>query len=268
MKRAERLVAITQVLMAKPNVLIPLTILVERFGAAKSTISEDLLAVKETFQLSRQGYIETVPGAAGGVRYVPEISTEEAHKFLSDLAKRLSVKERILTGGYLYMTDLLFDPSVLRPLGLIFARIFRAKKPDAVVTIETKGIPLALVTAEAMGVPMIIIRHGNKVTEGSSVNINFVSGSSQRIQTMSLSRRALEPGKRVLILDDFMKAGGTAQGMISLMAEFEADVIGVGMLVESAIGKSPKLVNEYQALLQLVELEIQGRVLVIPTVNI
>lgn len=264
MKRAERLVAITQFLMAKPNVLIPLTVLADRFGAAKSTISEDLLAVKETFQLSRQGYIETVPGAAGGVRFIPEINKEEAGQFLTELAGKLSVRERILAGGYLYMTDLLFDPEVLRPLGLIFAGIFRARKPDVVVTIETKGIPLALVTAEAIGVPMVIIRHGNKVTEGSSVNINFVSGSSQRIQTMSLSRRALEPGKRVLILDDFMKAGGTAQGMITLMGEFGANVVGVGMLVESALGNSPKLVNEYQALLQLIELETTGRVKVIP----
>ncbi|MHB1652477.1 MAG: pur operon repressor [Desulfitobacteriaceae bacterium] len=267
MKRAERLVAVTQVLMAKPNMLIPLTVLAERFGAAKSTISEDLLAVKETFQLSRQGYIETVSGAAGGVRFVPEISAGEAQRFLVELASHLSVKERILAGGYLYMTDILFDPSILRPLGLIFAGVFRSGRADAVVTIETKGIPLALVTAEALGIPMVIIRHGNKVTEGSSVNINFVSGSSQRIQTMSLSRRALEPGKRVLIIDDFMKAGGTAQGMINLMSEFEVDVAGVGMLVESAIGNAPKLVTEYQALLQLAELEISGKVMVKPTAN-
>lgn len=267
MKRVERLVAISQILMAKPNVLIPLTVLSERFGAAKSTISEDLVAVKEGFQLSKQGYIETMPGALGGVRYIPDLDGAEAASFLSELAGRLSVKERILAGGYLYMTDLLFDPTVLRPLGLIFAKIFRAQKPDAVVTIETKGIPLALVTAEALGVPMIIIRHGNKVTEGSSVNINFVSGSSQRIQTMSLSRRALEPGRRVLILDDFMKAGGTALGMIQLMKEFEADVVGVGMLVESALGHSPKLVEEYQALLKLTELDVSGRVVVTPALT-
>ncbi|MDI6812104.1 MAG: pur operon repressor [Desulfitobacteriaceae bacterium] len=266
MKRAERLVAITQILMAKPNVLIPLTVLSERFGAAKSTISEDLVVVKEGFQLSRQGYIETMPGALGGVRYIPDLDGAEVGQFLSELAARLSVKERILAGGYLYMTDLLFDPAVLRPLGLIFAKIFRPQKLDAVVTIETKGIPLALVTAEALGVPMIIIRHGNKVTEGTSVNINFVSGSSQRIQTMSLSRRALEPGRRVLILDDFMKAGGTAIGMIQLMKEFEAHVVGVGMLVESALGHFPKLVEEYQALLKLTELDVSGRVVVTPVV--
>jgi purine operon repressor len=265
MKRAERMVAVMQVLMSKPNVLIPLTSLAERFGAAKSTISEDLLAVKESMRLTGQGRLETVSGAAGGVRYIPEIAKEDAKRFLLELAERLSTEDRVLAGGFLYMTDLLYDPSILRPLGLIFAGAFHTKRPDIVVTIETKGIPLALVTAEALGVPMVIIRHGNKVTEGSAVSINYVSGSSKRIQSMSLARRAIEPGKRVLMIDDFMKAGGTALGMMNLMKEFEADVVGFGVLIETINENEPKLVNEYLSLLQLEELNpFTGTVHIIP----
>ncbi len=255
MKRAERMVAVMQVLMSKPNALIPLTVLAERFGAAKSTISEDLLAVKESMRLTGQGRLETVSGAAGGVRYIPEISQEEATSFLLELAGRLSSQDRVLAGGFLYMTDLLYNPSILRPLGLIFAGAFREKRPDVVITIETKGIPLALITAEALGVPMVIIRHGNKVTEGSAVSINYVSGSSKRIQSMSLGRRTLEPGKRVLMIDDFMKAGGTAFGMMNLMKEFDADVVGLGVLMETSHENEPKLVDHYLSLLQLSELD-------------
>lgn len=127
MKRAERMVAAMQILMSKPNMLIPLTVLAERFGAAKSTISEDLLALKESLQCTGQGRLETVSGAAGGVRYIPEISQQEKDLFLKDLAERLSVKERILPGSFLYMTDLLYNPTILRPLGLIFAGTFREK---------------------------------------------------------------------------------------------------------------------------------------------
>jgi purine operon repressor len=265
MKRAERMVAVMQVLMSRPNVLIPLTVLAERFGAAKSTISEDLLAVKESMRLTGQGRLETVSGAAGGVRYIPEITKEDAEQFLTELAGRLRAEDRILAGGFLYMTDLLYDPAILRPLGLIFAGAFREKKPDVVVTIETKGIPLALVTAEALGVPMMIIRHGNKVTEGTAVSINYISGSTKRIQSMSLGRRALEPGKKVLMIDDFMKAGGTALGMMNLMKEFEADVVGFGVLMETSHENEPKLVNDYLALLQVGELDpFKGSAVVIP----
>ena len=71
---------------------------------------------------------------------------------------------------------------------------------------ETKGIPVALMTANALGVPLVIARRSSKVYEGSAVNINYVSGSSGHIETMSLSRRAVQEGQRALIIDDFIKA--------------------------------------------------------------
>jgi purine operon repressor len=45
----------------------------------------------------------------------------------------------------------------------------------------------------------------------------------------------LKEGSRVLIIDDFMKAGGTIRGMIDLLSEFQAEVVGAGVLVESAV---------------------------------
>jgi len=253
MKRTERMVALTEILLNHPNAVFTLGFFAERFNTAKSTISEDLMEIRETLRLADRGFLETIPGVAGGVKYSPSISGQDATQFLLKLAKTLNKNERILPGGFLYMADLLYDPAVVRQLGLIFSSIFRKKKPEAVVTIETKGIPLALMTADSLGVPAVIIRHGNKVTEGSSVSINYISGSSKRIQTMSLTRKALARGKKVLIVDDFIKAGGTAKGIISLMQEFEAEVVGLGILMEDALWNTSRLVNDYLALLQFDE---------------
>ncbi|NLI93905.1 MAG: pur operon repressor [Peptococcaceae bacterium] len=253
MKRTERIIALTEILLSRPNELLPLGFFADRFDTAKSTISEDLVTIKESLRLTGKGQLETVPGAAGGVKFFPVIPKEEAQSFLQKLAINLSAAERMLPGGFLYMADLLYDPSVVRPLGLIFASIFRAKNPEAVVTVETKGIPLALMTADSLGIPAVVVRHGNKVTEGSSVSINYVSGSSKRIQTMTLARRALGTGKRVLIIDDFIKAGGTAKGIMSLMQEFNAEVVGLGILMEDAIWNTSRLVDDYLALLQFAE---------------
>ncbi len=250
MKRAERMVALTEILLSHPNELLTLGFFADYFNAAKSTISEDLMEIKKSLRLTGRGFLETVPGAAGGVKFLPAVSKEESNQFLELLAETLNTNDRMLPGGFLYIADLLYDPAVVRPLGLIFASIFREKKPEAVVTIETKGIPLALMTADSLGIPAVIVRHGNKVTEGSSVSINYISGSSKRIQTMSLARRALGTGKKVLIIDDFIKAGGTAKGIMSLMQEFNAEVVGLGILMEDALWNTSRLVNDYLALLQ------------------
>ena len=113
------------------------------------------------------------------------------------------------------------------------------------MTVATKGIPLAYAVANYLDVPVVIARKDNKVTEGPTVSINYVSGSSKRIQTMVLSKRSLPEGSNVLIIDDFMKAGGTIQGMMSMLEEFKANVVWDCVLVESNILKNDLLIILY-----------------------
>ncbi|MBK1678737.1 pur operon repressor, partial [Rhodospirillum rubrum] len=104
-------------------------------------------------------------------------------------------------------------------------------------------------TAAQLNLPVVLVRRDHQVTEGSAVSINYVSGSHKSIHTMSLSRRALKERSRVLIVDDFMKAGGTIQGMVDLLGEFNAEVAGVGVLVESgAVETEERLLEDYISL--------------------
>jgi len=266
-RRSERMVLITKVLLENPHQLFTLGYFAELFQSAKSSISEDLSIIKNAFLETGQGNMETVSGAAGGVRYLPYNSSAIEKEFLDELARKLSDPRRILPGGYLYMTDIIYNPAIVAKIGTIFAHCFVGKEPDYIVTVETKGIPLALMTAKAFNVPLVIIRDDSKVTEGSAVSINYFSGSSKKIGTMSLARRALEPDAKVIIIDDFMKAGGTAKGMIDLMKEFKAEVLGMGVLVDT---KEPedKLVENYLGLLELKELDEKNEKVTIHSKNL
>ena len=62
------------------------------------------------------------------------------------------------------------------------------------MTVATKGIPLAYAVASHLNVPVVIVRRDSKVTEGPTVSINYVSGSTKRIQTMVLSKRSIAEG--------------------------------------------------------------------------
>lgn len=247
MRRSERLAAIAKILADRPNRVVPLSEFVERFGAAKSTVSEDLAIVRDVFAAEGLGRIETITGAAGGVRYVAMPRPAEIRATVETICRELSDPRRILPGGFLYMSDLISSPSLMSEVGEIFAAKFHAAQPDAVVTLETRGIPIALMTAWALDVPLAIVRRVNRVTEGTVVTMNYVSGSAKRIETMSLSRRALSEGMRVLIVDDFMKAGGTARGLVDLVGEFNASVVGIGVLIATAAPRE-KLVEEYISL--------------------
>lgn len=259
-KRSARLVEMTQYLLARPHQLIPLTTFAQRYGAAKSSISEDLGIIKEVFEEEGTGELQTLAGAAGGVKYIPKMGREHALAFVNRLCEKLSEPERILPGGYLYMSDLLGLPGLMQEAGKLFATAFAGKDIDCVMTVETKGIPLAYATGAELNLPVVLVRRDHQVTEGSAVSINYVSGSHKSLHTMTLSRRALKEKSKVLIVDDFMKAGGTIQGMVDLLAEFNATVAGVGVLVESGeVESGQRLLQDYISLATLTAVDAKEK---------
>ena len=232
-RRNERLAAMTRILVESPNKIFTLGTFCEMFGAAKSTLSEDIDILRGVFAQFHLGQLDTVTGAAGGVRYRPVLVPEDAYRTVKDLAQMLAAPGRVLPGGFIYMADILAMPDVVERMGTIIASQFYRAEPDFVLTMETKGIPIAMMTARALGVPTVIVRRDSKVYEGPAVNINYLSGSGSRVETMSLSRRAVKEGQRALIVDDFMRAGGTARGMVDMMREFAVTVVGVCVLIST-----------------------------------
>jgi len=249
-RRNERIAAMARILSSRPNHIMTLSYFCELFQSAKSTISEDIVMIKDAFNTYGLGDLETVAGAAGGVRFIPRPDNSAALGFIREICEMLSQPDRILPGGFLYMTDIIYNPNIMMRLGEILASQFPAVQPDFIITVETKGIPVAMMTALSLGCPVVVARRENNVTEGSLVSINYVTASSKRIQTMSLSKRAVKEGQKALIIDDFMKGGGTARGMAELLREFNIEILGTGVVIAT---KEPqdKLVGDYKPLMVL-----------------
>lgn len=167
LKRNERVGAMSRILTSAPNRIYTLNRFCAMFDAAKSTISEDVELLRGVFGQFGLGEIETVAGAAGGVRFLPKPRREDALAYVQDLCKRLGSPDRVLPGNFLYIQDILSDPPTLEVLGAIMASPYYASQPDFVLTVETKGIPFALMVARALGVPLVIARRDHKAFEGS-----------------------------------------------------------------------------------------------------
>ena len=220
----------------------------------------DLAIVRRTFAQRQTGILETVPGAAGGVRYIPIMGEDEAENFIAAMAKRLSETDRLLPGGYVYLSDLLGTPSVLRQIGRLIATQYREANVDAVMTVATKGIPIAQSVSQYLNVPFVIVRRDSKITEGSTVSVNYVSGSSARIEKMELSKRSLPANSRVLIVDDFMKGGGTVNGMKALIDEFNAKMVGITVFAEGKFD-GDRMVNDYTSLIRVDKVDTKANTL-------
>ncbi|SET78933.1 purine operon repressor, PurR [Oceanobacillus limi] len=265
MKRSNRLVSLTNFFIENPRQHRNLPYFSEKYNAAKASMSEDLDIVDQMLQEEGIGYLHRTSGSAGGVMFIPESTYDNGLAFIDSLCNKLEDPVRILPGGYLYMSDLLGDPKMVREIGRVFASKFSSLDIDVVMTVATKGIPLAYAVASFLNVPVVIVRRDPKVTEGSSVSINYVSGSSRKIQTMVLTKRSLQEDANVCIIDDFMKAGGTITGMINLLEEFNANVAAIGVLAEADDEEEDRVVEDYTSLVKISDVDmIKKRIQVQP----
>lgn len=250
MKKIERVGNIIKILSDHPNRSFSLKEFCSRFGSAKSTVSEDVAVAKKIFADMGVGTIETAAGAKGGLKYLPSLDKKQKDELLDTLLEKMSQGNRILGGGFLYTSDLMCDSHLMLQVARVFAEEFQDREADYVITIETKGIPVAFLVAHMLDLPLVIARRESRVSEGSTVSINYFSGSSDRIQKMSLAKRAVEPATKAIIIDDFMRAGGSIKGIIDVLNEFDVSVVGTGVVIAAREPKK-KVVEDFFPLLYL-----------------
>lgn len=258
MKRTERVGSIIKTLVDAPNVTFSLSYFCDKYDAAKSSISEDIQAASRAISETGTGRLETIVGAKGGVKYVPEISDKEIDLLRKEFADRLSDSSRLLGGNFIYTSDLFYDAALVQKIALFFAKKFSNTEADYIATVETKGIPLAFSVAKYMGLPLVVARREAKISEGSTVSINYFSGSYDRIQKMSMSKRAMKPNSKVIVIDDFMRGGGSINGITEMINEFGSEVSGVGVAI-AVKDVANRKIKDFECLVQLGDVDFDSK---------
>jgi len=105
----------------------------------------------------------------------------------------------------------------------------RIWNPDIIAGIESRGFLFAVPLAQRMGVPMMMIRKEGKLpgpTRRHTYELEYGT------DTIEIQDDALQPGQRVVILDDLLATGGTLAASIELCQQAGADVVGCGVVIE------------------------------------
>ncbi len=249
LSKAQRISLITKIFVDHPFHMYTLQYFSEKFQCAKSTLSEDINLIEEVFRKNDEGEIISVSGAAGGIYYAAYMKQEKIEKVKQLICHKLNDYKRVIPGGFVYMNDLFFDSKMLKKMARCIITKYREHQIDYVVTIETKGIPLAMAIANELNIPVAVVRKSARLSEGTTMQMNYVTGSSRSIKTMAMPIRSIQRKSNILLVDDFMKAGGTAKGMADLMSEFEANIIGVAVVLATKEPKE-KLIKNYYTLVE------------------
>ena len=154
------------------------------------------------------------------------------------------VEERIRRDGIVASEDVLkvdaflnhqIDMELVEACAEEFVRRFEGTPITRVLTIETSGIILAGAVARLLKVPMVIARKTRSMNlDGESYVAEFLSFNHKNIKTVVVSRKFLSKDDRVLIIDDIMANGCAMQGLISIVEDAEATVVGCGVVIEKS----------------------------------
>jgi adenine phosphoribosyltransferase len=127
------------------------------------------------------------------------------------------------------ITTLLKDPGAFREAIDLMLEPYRDDRIDLVVGMESRGFIFSAPMAIQLGAGLVPVRKLGKLpAETVSVEYALEYGSN----TLEIHRDAIEPGEKVLIVDDLLATGGTVQGTIELVERLKGEVVGLGFLVE------------------------------------
>ena len=124
------------------------------------------------------------------------------------------------------------EPDLLAEIGADMAAMF--PRPDVVLTAEASGIPPGLAVATVLGIPMIYAKKylgpGTRHAFSREV-LSTTKGVEYRVE---VGRRMLPAGLDVLVIDDFLAGGRTAEALGQITAEAACSLVGMGFVVEKA----------------------------------
>jgi adenine phosphoribosyltransferase len=127
------------------------------------------------------------------------------------------------------VTTLLRDPDGFRIAIDSLATPYQGRGISLVVGIESRGFILGAAVADRIGAGFVPVRKIGKLPSKTvKVTYDLEYGSD----SLEMHNDAIEPGQRVLIVDDLLATGGTVHGTIELVQRLEGEVVGLAFLVE------------------------------------
>ncbi|MFH0384198.1 xanthine phosphoribosyltransferase [Streptococcus sp. A11] len=155
-----------------------------------------------------------------------------------------ALEERILKDGQVLGENILkvdsflthqVDFGLMKEMGQVLADAYRSKDITKVVTIEASGIAPAVYVAESLEVPMIFAKKHKNITMTEGIlTAEVYSFTKQVTSTVSITSKFLSPEDKVLIVDDFLANGQAAKGLIDIIQQAGATVVGVGIVIEKS----------------------------------
>ena len=127
------------------------------------------------------------------------------------------------------ITPILKDKFAFKECIRQLADHYRGKAIDVVVSNEARGFIIGAPLAYELGVGFVPIRKKGKLP---SKCVNLTYKKEYECDTIEIHEDAVDPGQKVLLIDDLLATGGTVKANIELIEKLGGKIVGIGFLIE------------------------------------
>jgi len=167
---------------------------------------------------------------------------------MQQLKDRIHSEGRVLPGNIIKVDGFLnhrVDMVLMRDMAKEFASHFDITGITAVLTVEASGIALGAICALEWGVPLLFAKKAKSDNiEGGLYKSNIYSYTYRKDVTLLMSMQWLGKNDRVLIIDDFLANGEALRGLVEIVDQAGAELVGIGIAVEKGFQSGGQKLRE------------------------
>lgn len=163
------------------------------------------------------------------------------------LKKRILQDGKCFEGGILKVDSFInhqMDPILMKSIGVEFSRRFGGTNVNKIMTIEASGIAPAIMTGYLLDLPVVFAKKKSPKTIQNVLSTTVHSFTKDRKYDVVISADFLTPNDNVVFIDDFLAYGNAAVGVIDLIKQSGANLIGMGFVIEKEFQDGRKRLEE------------------------
>lgn len=154
---------------------------------------------------------------------------------MKKIEEEILKRGKILPGNVLKVNSFLnhqLDPMFLNDMAEEWYKAFKDKKVNKIATIEASGIALAILTGLKFQVPVIFAKKSSSLNTVDCYTSKIHSYTKNADFTLHIEKQFLTENDNVLIIDDFLANGSASLGLIDILNQAGAKLVGVGIAIE------------------------------------
>ena len=167
---------------------------------------------------------------------------------MKQLKDRILAEGRILPGNIVKIDGFLnhrVDMALMKAMAGEFSKLFDISRLTAVLTVEASGIALSAICAAEWGIPLLFAKKAKSDNiEGGLYKSDIYSYTYKKNVTLLMSMQWLGADDKVLIVDDFLANGEALRGLVDIVNQAGAELMGIGIAVEKGFQPGGKRLRE------------------------